>query len=995
MASRYVYISVMNRWLNPQNYNGSQPSDWTSSIWKEGYDDPTYMTFKVEFGDWGASILDRHVINAGTTSFAAYINDYDALPIGLLNCPYEGCDDAESYWQTNANSNAKIFNNVNTYSAFRYLRSRNEDMRAEYLYYFVNGLFELQKETPFIFKSISGIESLEKFETKRGQRLQEAKITLDCYEGLNLKIRTLMELYRKAAWDDVYQRWILPENMREFKMIIYIFERRTFQDVVAWDTIGSDNISRHQYEMKYGELNAHIPVKAYECCPCEFNISDSQSWKGQYSNATDNKEEESKIVINVKNVKTYYKNGLLSSTLAKSYANNGQITNDISSKIDTMMIYDLVETVERQQDYYEKTNSDIDSTTLNSTITNSTINGVRNLFLNKNILLENEDAHRTNKSYVWGHIYSGPIYQQGSITAEEYNQLSDEDKSLYTQASNGTYVKNSSEAILDAVYGSVFNQIYMGGSTQLQNFRTIQNNSMISLYEDPLLRYLANYINGILYGSNICMLGIDAGAPFSVATMGSLPAMNALDYQTIYLTMRPIKNFKMEDSREIPDQNMNNLMGPRSIDDMQYSQIEDPRSIPDQQYSKMEDPRDIPDQQYSQMEDPRDIPDQQYSELENPRDIPDQQYSQMENPRDIPDQQYSQMEDPRDIPDQQYSKMEDPRDIPDQQYSELENPRDIPDQQYSQMEDPRSIPDQQYSQMEDPRSIPDQQYSQMENPRDIPDQQYAKLQLAREIPGMQYATLEDVRDIPEEQLISLKDAAYRSIPTFEINRLELLETISKATHNEDMKLLELDASNKDREDKAINALRENKALMSLSEELSKKDDENVKIAKLAKMIALNTDDIKARYIKNIEEKRSKLISLTNDAVRELPEIDMYALEDDHRDKPNMAMISLTDLDYIHKNIHLISTSEQEYRQLSFGALISLEDEMAKQVDETKKLIGLSALSKDVNKQKEKQEKLKKLKTNSSNRRLGNQNMKMISLVDENNKATKKKSFIVY
>lgn len=218
---------------------------------------------------------------------------------------------------------------------------------------------------------------------------------------------------------------------------------------------------------------------------------------------------------------------------------------------------------------------------------------------------------------------------------------------------------------------------------------------------------------------------------------------------------------------------------------------------------------------------------------------------------------------------------------------------------------------------------------------------------------MQYATLEDVRDIPEEQLISLKDAAYRSIPTFEINRLELLETISKATHNEDMKLLELDASNKDREDKAINALRENKALMSLSEELSKKDDENVKIAKLAKMIALNTDDIKARYIKNIEEKRSELISLTNDAVRELPEIDMYALEDDHRDKPNMAMISLTDLDYIHKNIHLISTSEQEYRQLSFGALISLEDEMTKQVDETKKLIGLSALSKDVNKQKEK------------------------------------------
>jgi hypothetical protein len=142
-GSKYVYNSIMNRWLNTQDYSSGDPKDWTSSVWQEGYDDPTYMTFKVEFGDWGASILDRHVINTGTTSFAAYTNDYDALPIGLLNCPYEGCEDAASYWQTGANEDATIFNNVNSYSAFRYLRSRNEDTRAEYLYYFVNGLFEL------------------------------------------------------------------------------------------------------------------------------------------------------------------------------------------------------------------------------------------------------------------------------------------------------------------------------------------------------------------------------------------------------------------------------------------------------------------------------------------------------------------------------------------------------------------------------------------------------------------------------------------------------------------------------------------------------------------------------------------------------------------------------------------------------------------------------------------------------------------------------------
>jgi hypothetical protein len=50
-----------------------------------------------------------------------------------------------------------------------------------------------------------------------------------------MKIRTLMELYKKAAWDEVYQRWILPENYRQFKLIIYVFERRTFHSMLDSD----------------------------------------------------------------------------------------------------------------------------------------------------------------------------------------------------------------------------------------------------------------------------------------------------------------------------------------------------------------------------------------------------------------------------------------------------------------------------------------------------------------------------------------------------------------------------------------------------------------------------------------------------------------------------------------------------------------------------------------------------------------------------------------
>ena len=202
---------------------------------------------------------------------------------------------------------------------------------------------------PFIFKKISGVNALDAFNPTDGQRLKiPAKITLECYEGLDLKIRTLFEFYRKAAWDDVYQRWILPENMREFKMIIYVFERRIFQDMKRF----SDDVKVKGAFATYSSLNADIPVKAYECCPCEFSIQDSISWNNDYSSASDNAEETSKLVINVKNVKTYYKNGLLKNTLSRSYDANGKNiadNNDLTQKIDSILIYDLVESIERSK----------------------------------------------------------------------------------------------------------------------------------------------------------------------------------------------------------------------------------------------------------------------------------------------------------------------------------------------------------------------------------------------------------------------------------------------------------------------------------------------------------------------------------------------------------------------------------------------------------------------------------------------------------------------
>ena len=192
-------------------------------------------------------------------------------------------------------------------------------------------------------------------------------------------------------------------------MIIYFFERRIFQDSVAFPN-GNDRVTYKNAFEVYSRLNADIPVKAYECCPCEFAIGDSVSWGNDYSGGIENQEETSKIVVNVKNVKTYYKNRLVSEELSKMYDNNGKFldnSNDVTQKIDSIMIYDLVESIERTSSL--NNNLAESESTPGGVFSNLTVNGAKALFLNKNILLENEEANPAIANYIWGYSLSGPV----------------------------------------------------------------------------------------------------------------------------------------------------------------------------------------------------------------------------------------------------------------------------------------------------------------------------------------------------------------------------------------------------------------------------------------------------------------------------------------------------------------------------------------------------------------------------------------------------------
>ena len=77
-------------------------------------------------------------------------------------------------------------------------------------------------------------------------------------------------------------------------MIVYVFDRRILQTGVGTYSTDQD----------------YFPIYAFECGPCEFNIQPTIDNEYNVDYAS-HKNAESQIVINVRNVKTYFSNRLL------------------------------------------------------------------------------------------------------------------------------------------------------------------------------------------------------------------------------------------------------------------------------------------------------------------------------------------------------------------------------------------------------------------------------------------------------------------------------------------------------------------------------------------------------------------------------------------------------------------------------------------------------------------------------------------------------------
>lgn len=177
------------------------------------FDEPTYLSFRIKF-NLGYNI--RNDVNSGAENFYSY----DYLPEPFLSVP------------TNASASASGRQD-SMYSAYLYLKDAlGETKRANMLLQLIKEIDDIQRNYPYYFTEVTGLGELNKIKADSGIRVADnTTIEIKCYEGLDLKITQILQMYRKIVWDDVYQRWILPDMMRYFNLKIYVSEIRLFHSM--------------------------------------------------------------------------------------------------------------------------------------------------------------------------------------------------------------------------------------------------------------------------------------------------------------------------------------------------------------------------------------------------------------------------------------------------------------------------------------------------------------------------------------------------------------------------------------------------------------------------------------------------------------------------------------------------------------------------------------------------------------------------------------------
>jgi len=159
--------------------------------------------------------------------------------------------------------------------------------KLEALFLFKKALITINNEMPWYWQGISGLERLQQYDPQEAYfGGPDAKITIETLESLNLPIAGLMHLYRKATFDERKWTYVLPANLRKFRMYAYVTEVRSIANLSKPTLSGiSLNDFPDNFKPSFGLKNDNEGISGTAARPyfmfglkhCEFDLHSGTS----------------------------------------------------------------------------------------------------------------------------------------------------------------------------------------------------------------------------------------------------------------------------------------------------------------------------------------------------------------------------------------------------------------------------------------------------------------------------------------------------------------------------------------------------------------------------------------------------------------------------------------------------------------------------------------------------------------------------------------------
>ena len=133
---------------------------------------------------------------------------------------------------------------------------------------FISGMKKMVQQYPYIIQSVTGLDTAYKnhyFIKDSYLGSGEDKITLTCFESLDLRVSSMFNRYFNAIYDRQYRRERVPINLRRFNCTIYVHDVRNFVSKMRFDENGNQKTTYNRLLELTDMYYSVIEFRFYDC----------------------------------------------------------------------------------------------------------------------------------------------------------------------------------------------------------------------------------------------------------------------------------------------------------------------------------------------------------------------------------------------------------------------------------------------------------------------------------------------------------------------------------------------------------------------------------------------------------------------------------------------------------------------------------------------------------------------------------------------------------